>query len=132
MISSRDVEKFFGHLPGDQLDILLEIHRIVMHISPDAVAGIRRYGVIYYNAERGGPVSAGICQSLVKPGRIRLAFIHGAFLPDPDHLLRGETYPKRYFEISSFDSAPWELIHAWIKTHAHFNPRILPENSRSL
>jgi hypothetical protein len=24
------------------------------------------------------------------------------------------------------------LIHAWIKTHAHFNPRILPENSRSL
>lgn len=130
MISTRDIETHFSHLPHDQMDILLEIHRIVMLIASQASAEIRRYGIVYYDAGRGGPVSAGICQTLVKPGCIRLAFIHGAFLPDPGHLLKGETYPKRYIEINNFDHAPWESIQVWIKTHAHFDPRTLPENTR--
>jgi hypothetical protein len=128
MISSRDLEKHFTRLPGDQLDILLEIHRIVMQVSPGAVAEIRRYGVVYYDAGRGEPVSAGICQTLVKPDYICLAFVHGAFLPDLDHLLRGGTYPKRYLEIASLDNAPRDTIQAWIKNHAHFDLRTLPEN----
>lgn len=129
MISSRDLEKHYAHLPDDQLDILLEIHRIVTQVSPGAVAEIRRCGIVYYNAERGGPVSAGICQALIKPDHIRLAFIHGAYLPDPGHLLQGNTYPKRFINITNFDHAPWDLIQLWITTHAQFDPRTLLENS---
>lgn len=129
MINSRDLEKRFAHLPGDQLDILLEIHRMVMLAAPQALAEIRRYGIVYYDSGRGGPVSAGICQTLIRRDQIRLAFIHGAFLPDPDHLLQGETYPKRYLTITSFNRAPWESIRGWIETHAKFDPRTLPENS---
>jgi hypothetical protein len=123
MIRSSEIEDHFRHLSSDRLDIILEIHRIVAEISPTAVAEIRPYGIVYYKAERGGPVSAGICQSLIKPDHIRLAFIHGAFLPDPFHLLQGDTFPKRFLKITSFDQAPWDEIHALIKAHHKFDPR---------
>jgi hypothetical protein len=123
MIRSSDIENHFRYLSSDWLEIILEIHRIVAEISPTAVAEIRRCGIVYYNAHRGGPVSAGICQSLIKDDHIRLAFIHGALLPDPFHLLQGDTYPKRYLRISSFDQAPWDQIHSLIKAHHEFDPR---------
>lgn len=125
MIPIREIEKHFSHLPQDWLNILLEIHNIVAVFSPNAAAEIRRYGIVYYDAARGGPVSAGICQTLLKPDHIRLAFIHGAFLPDPQHMLEGATFPKRYLAIRDFDYAPWDYIQFLIKAHSEFDPRTI-------
>jgi hypothetical protein len=79
---------------------------------------------VYYDASRGGPVSAGICQALIKPDHVRLAFNHGAFLPDPKHLLAGETYPKRYLPLPSYDKVPWEYVKELIEVSSKFDPRI--------
>jgi hypothetical protein len=125
MISTREIEKQFQHLNQDWLDIILEIHNLVAEASPGATVEIRRYGIVYYDASRGGPVSAGICQALIKPDHIRLAFNHGAFLPDPKHLLIGETYPKRFMPLSSYDKVPWEYVKALIETSCKFDPRTL-------
>ena len=125
MITTRELEYHFSHLNSDFLDILLEIHGIVAAAAPEAVAEIRRYGVVYYHASRGGPVSAGVCQSLIKPDHIRLAFIHGAFLPDPCQLLEGDTFPKRFVKILSFESAPWNDLKDLIIAHSQFDPRTL-------
>ena len=128
MITCRELEKQFLHLDEDRLNILLEIHNLVAVVSPEAAVEIRRYGVVYYDVSRGGPVSAGICQSLVKPDHIRLAFIHGAFLPDPRGLLEGATFPKRFMRIFYYDDAPWDAIQALISAHNVFDPRTLPMN----
>lgn len=130
MITCREVERQFAHLNTDQLNILLEIHNLVASCAPNATVELRRYGIVYYDAARGGPVSAGICQSLVKPDHIRLAFIHGAFLPDPAGLLEGHTFPKRFLRITNYDIAPWEAIRALIQAHSVFDPRSLPENQK--
>jgi len=122
MIPIREIEKHFSHLPQDWLNILLEIHNIVATVSPNATVEIRCYGIVYYDAARGGPVSAGICQTLLKPDHVRLAFIHGAFLHDPRHMLEGDTFPKRYLTIRDFDSAPWDYIQLLIKAHSEFDP----------
>ena len=122
MISVNEIEQAFSHLNRDQLDILLEIRNLVAEFSPHAASEIRRYGIVYYDVRRGGPVRAGICQSIVKDDHIRLAFIHGAFLPDPGHLLEGETFPKRYVTIDSFESARWEEMKALIIAHSRFDP----------
>ena len=122
MITTHAIEKHFNRLNRDWLDIVLEIHNIVAEYSPNACAEIRRYGIVYYDAARGGPVSAGICQTLLKPDHIRLAFIHGAFLLDPRHLLEGDTFPKRFLPIRDFDSAPWDYIQLLIKAHSEFDP----------
>ncbi len=122
MISTRELVKHISHLPQNRLSILLEIQNIVAVSAPTATVELRRYGVVYYDGARGGPVSAGICQTLIKPGHIRLAFIHGAFLPDPRHLLQGSTFPKRYLPIQDYDSAPWDYIEFLIKAHSQFDP----------
>lgn len=122
MIPTRELETYYDHLPQDRLNIVLEIHNIVAVTAPTAAVEIRRYGIVYFNSARGGPVSAGICQTLIKPGHIRLAFIHGAFLPDPRHLLQGSTFPKRYLPIQDYDSAPWDYIEFLIKAHSQFDP----------
>lgn len=123
MLSLPELIDHFQRLPAEQLDILVELRNLVAQIAPGAAEEVRRRGLVYYWAERGGPVSAGICQILVKPDCIHLAFIHGAFLPDPAGLLRSEgRLAKRYVRIDSYLSAPWEELRALIEAHAHFDP----------
>lgn len=125
MIPIHEIEEHYSRLSRDWLNIVLEIHNIVAAVAPQATAEIRRYGIVYFDGLRGGPVSAGICQTLLKPDHIRLSFIHGAFLSDPRQLLQGSTFPKRYLPIRDFDHAPWEYIEFLIKAHNVFDPRSL-------
>lgn len=129
MITHLDFEGLFPTLTPGFVDILSEVHNLVMESSPHAAVEIRRYGIVYYDATRGGPVSAGICQTLIKPDHIRLAFIHGAFLPDPDHLLMGETYPKRYMKIEDYNIAPWDAIRQFIAIHCSLDPKAYQKGS---
>ena len=102
----RDVELYLAHLAPDLRDIVFELRSIIVSIAPTATETFHRKGFTYYHAERGGPVSAGICQINLQPDHIQLAFNHGAFLPDPKGLLQGEPQYKRYVKIASFDQAP--------------------------
>lgn len=122
MITIREVEEHFHYLPPEMLDIFIELRNLVAKTAPEATEVIHRYGITYYNAERGGPVSAGICQLLTKSDHIELAFIHGSFLPDPYNLLEGDTKAKRFVRITSYDLAPWEALAEMIEAHNRFDP----------
>ncbi len=119
----RDIEIYLAHLPSELRDIVFELRDTIAAIAPTATEAIHRHGFSYYHAERGGPVSAGICQINLQPDHIQLAFIHGAFLPDPKGLLRGERLAKRYVKIASFDQAPWDDLQNLIIASANFDPR---------
>jgi hypothetical protein len=103
MQPTRDIESYLAHLPSELRDIVFELRSIIASIAPTATETLHRHGFTYYHAERGGPVSAGICQINLQRDHIRLAFIHGAFLPDPKGLLQGDRQYKRYVKIYSFD-----------------------------
>ena len=127
MQSTRDFEfcltQLAPYLTRDLRDIVCELRSIVVSIAPTAAETMHRKGFSYFYAERGGPVSAGICQINLHGDHIRLAFNHGAFLPDPKGLLRGDQLAKRYLKITSFDQAPWDDVQALITASAHFDPR---------
>jgi hypothetical protein len=125
MQPTRDVERFLANVPPDLRDIVFELRSIIVSIAPTATETFHRKGFTYYHAERGGPVSAGICQINLQSDHIRLAFIHGAFLPDPKGLLRGEPQYKRCVKIASFDQAPWDDLEALIQASSDFDPRSL-------
>lgn len=125
MQPTRDIERYLANIPAELRDIVFELRGIIAAIAPTATETLHRHGFTYYHAERGGPVSAGICQINVQPDHIRLAFIHGAFLPDSKGLLRGESHYKRYVKIESFDQAPWDDLQALIQASSNFDPRSL-------
>ena len=125
MQPTRDIEIYLAHLPPELRDIVFELRDIVAAVVPTATETIHRRGLSYYHAKRGGPVSAGICQINLQTDHVQLAFIHGAFLPDPTGLLRGERLAKRYVKIASFDQAPWDDLQTLIQASSEFDPRSL-------
>jgi hypothetical protein len=122
MLPLHEVESFLQQTPGSLQEIVLELRNLIASVAPDAVEVIRWGGLSYYHAGRGGIVSAGICQIGLHANHIRLAFIHGTYLPDPHHLLEGNQKVKRYVRIASYESAPWEQMQELIVAAAKFDP----------
>lgn len=125
MLPIHEIEVFLQRTPADLQDIVLELRNIVASVAPDAVEVVRWGGLGYYHAGRGGIVSAGICQIGIHSDHIRLAFIHGAFLSDPRHLLAGTQKAKRYLRLDSYDDAPWDGLKQLIEESSRFDPRSL-------
>jgi hypothetical protein len=125
MLSTHEVERILEHIAPELRDIVLELRNIVASCAPDAAEEFRNKGFIIYDAQRGGPVSAGICQILILHDHIELAFIHGAFLPDPKKLLEGDRLYKKFVRISCFEDAPWDDLKDLLTASFHFDPRSL-------
>lgn len=122
MLSIHEIEEYFSDANPALLEIVLELRNLIFTVTPNATETIQWKGISYFNAERGGTVSGGICQVHVIDGKVRLGFIHGAFLHDPKHLLTGSPKVKRYIELEIYESAPWEDIKALIKESSEFDP----------
>jgi hypothetical protein len=127
MLPERYIERYLLHVPPELRDIVLEIRNIVSSIAPGATERQHSRGFSYYYKERGGPVSAGICQIGIFTDHVRLGFIHGAFLPDPEGLLVGEPKYKKHLRIYLYDEAPWEYIRQLILASSKFDPYTLKE-----
>ena len=125
MLSTRQIEQWLQFTPPELRDIVMELRSLVGSLAPNATEVVHRKGLTYYAAERGGPVSAGICQINLQPDHIRLAFIHGAFLPDPKGLLEGVPKYKRYVKVYSYDHAPWDDLKDLIVASSRFDPYTL-------
>ena len=123
MLPIHEVETFLERTPERLQEIVLELRNIIAAVTPDAVEVVRWGGLSYFHEGRGGIVSAGVCQIGIHEDHIRLAFIHGTFLPDPRHLLAGTEKYKRSVRIESYDDAPWEYFRELIVSSAKFDPR---------
>lgn len=128
MLPFHQIETFLQHTPAQLQDIVLELRNIIASIAPDAVEVVRWGGLSYYHEGQGGIVSAGICQIGLHKDHIRLAFIHGAFVPDPRNLFEGTQKYKRYVRVRSFDEAPWDYLKELIASAVKFDPRLLAQS----
>ena len=125
MLPFHQVENFLKFTPQPLQEIVLELRNIIFSVAPDTAEVVRWGGLSYFHEGGGGIVSAGICQIGIEKDHVRLAFIHGAFLPDPHKLLLGIGKAKRYVEIYSYEDAPWDYFKKLIAASAKFDPRAL-------
>ena len=125
MLPFHQVENFLKYTPPPLQEIVLELRNIIFFVAPDTVEVVRWGGLSYFHEGRGGIISAGICQIGIEKDHVRLAFIHGAFLPDTRKLLSGTGKAKRFIEISSYEDAPWDYFKELIAASAKFDPRAM-------
>jgi hypothetical protein len=125
MLTTRSIESHLQHIPSELCDIVLELRNLVATVTPNATEALHRTGMTYFDVKRGGPVSAGICQIGIQRDHVRLAFIHGAFLPDPRGLLEGNQKYKRYVRITSYEDADWGYLKELIVSSSRFDPYTL-------
>lgn len=121
-LSSAEVERFLAFTKPDLKEIVLELRNLVFSICPHATERILWRGLSYHDATKGGPVRGAICQIELGRDQVRIAFIHGARLHDPEQLLGGDRLSKRHVIISSFEGAPWGSIGSLIEEASELNP----------
>ena len=124
MLPTKSILKHYAFVAPGLMDIVIEIRNIIAEVTPNTNEEIQPRGLIYYDASRGGHVSANICQVSIQEDHIRLAFIQGVFLPDPYGLLQseGERIAKRFVDLYDFDMVPWQKLKDLIKASAAFDP----------
>jgi len=125
MLPTHTIERLLATIPPELQEIVLELRSLVADVAPDATEKTHSRGFSYYFEQHGGPVSAGLCQIGIFPDHIRLGFIHGSFLPDPQGLLIGESKYKKHLRIYDFSSADWEYCRELIAASARFDPYTL-------
>jgi hypothetical protein len=125
MLPTRLLEKHLQLINPGLIDIIFELRNLISSVAPNATEEIQGKCLIYYDRQRGGHVSGGICQINFSEDHIRLAFIHGAFLPDPNGLLQGGPKYKKYVRIDSYEDAPWDYLKDLINASNHFDPYTL-------
>jgi hypothetical protein len=123
---TAEVERLLTFVPPDLRDIALELRNVVASACPFATERILWRGLSYHDSRRGGPVKGAICQIELQRDGVRLSFIHGARLADPNSLLRGDRLSKRYVTIKSYDDAPWEALRQLIEEAARLGGSELP------
>jgi len=131
MLSTHSIKKHLEHFSPEVHGIVWELRNIIASVAPDATEVAHRNGLTYFHQQRGGPVSAGICQIIIRSNHIRLAFIHGVFLPDPGGLLEGDGKYKRHVMINSYEKAPWDALKALITSSSCFDPATIGAQGRA-
>lgn len=116
------VEKFLRFKRPDLAEIALELRDVVSTRCPEAEERILWGGLSYHDPSKGGPVKGAICQIELRPDHVRLSFIHGVRISDPDQLLSGGRRSKRYVMLERYDATPWDSVAELIARAAELDP----------
>lgn len=100
-----EVRRFLESVPPKLRATVDSLREVVRRVVPDAEETVLWGGLSYHSPWVGGRVKGAICQISVKGSDVRLEFIHGIRLADPDGLLEGDRLSKRYVSVRSADDA---------------------------
>jgi len=93
---------FLEECPAEFCDLVLELRELIRKTAPGVCEGIRFHSLFYFKPGFPyGSIGGNVCAIGWKGDELQLAFLHGAFLPDPEHLLKGKAKAKRHVEIRS-------------------------------
>ncbi len=112
------VEAWLRSKPAEQAEIVLGLRDLVIAAVPHAQERILRRGLGYHDPRRGGPVKGSLCLIEFYPGQLRLSFVHGAFLNDPECLLQGDRRAKRFVKLFTYQTVPWAALDGLIRQAA--------------
>jgi hypothetical protein len=121
-LSLVEVERYLQHKPAYLRDVALELRNLVAMVVPHAAERILWKGLSYHDPGRGGPIKGGVCQIEIRRDHVRLSFVHGAFIDDPEGLMEGTRLSKRYIRLDSYVSTPWEYLKQLIEASAAYDP----------
>ncbi len=95
------VRQFLDDVSPAVRPVVMALREVVCQAAPGAEETVLWGGLSYHTPWLGGRVKGSICQIVVREGAVRLDFIHGIRLADPDGLLEGDRLSKRYVPIRS-------------------------------
>jgi hypothetical protein len=130
-LSTAEIERFLTFAAPELKEIVLEARNIVCAARPGATERILWRALFYHDEAKGGPIKGGICQLEIQPRRVRLAFVHGVRLHDPEGLLHGNRLSKRHMDLKRYEDVPWDSVRRLVEDAAALDTaRLGPLKSR--
>ena len=88
--------------PEDVRRLALEARGLVLETEPGLSEKVAFHGLCYFKPDVPyGAIGGNVCLVSTRGGELELAFLHGASLPDPAGLFRGDGKAKRRVAIRS-------------------------------
>ncbi len=112
---SDNMVTFLASLSPDVRAIVGALRYVIRQTVPDVEETLLWGGISYHSPWIGGRVKGALCQIEAKGSEVRISFVHGIRLADPNRLLRGTALSKRFVRIHTVDEAQQSEIAALIR-----------------
>jgi hypothetical protein len=100
-MEKENLASFLAGLSAQTRKIVAALRKVIRQTVPEAEESFLWGGLSYHRPRVGGRVKGAVCQIGVKKGQVRLDFIHGIRLTDPQQLLQGDRKSKRFIPIAT-------------------------------
>ncbi|MCY3024612.1 MAG: DUF1801 domain-containing protein [Planctomycetota bacterium] len=122
-MSEDDLRALLAGLSPDNRQVAVALRRVVRRTVPQAEESLLWGGLSYHRPQVGGRVKGAVCQIVVRRSHVRLDFIHGIRLADPQRVLQGRLVSKRFVPIETAADAERPEIAALIRAAAALDPQ---------
>ena len=121
-LTTTEFRQVFERYPEAIQDICWGVRDLVFEVVPDAWERGKMGGIGYFLEERSSPLKGMICHLTADYDEVRIGFIFGAFMDDPEMLLEGEQKAKRFITLDEFGHVPWEGLKGLIRSASEVDP----------
>lgn len=121
-LSSREVKRILDRYPLEIQDICYGLRDCVFNVCPEAWEHPKMGGLAYFKEEYSSPLKGMICHVAPAADRVEIGFIFGAFMPDPQNLLKGTQKAKRILTLIAFEAVPWKAVEDLIREAVKIDP----------
>lgn len=111
----HSAEDWIQGKPRDLREIVLTLRDVILREAPGVMESVLWEALSYHRPEIGGRIKGSVCMIVVREGNLRLDFVHGVRMRDPNHLLQGDLRSKRYVPIESVRDALRPTVAALIR-----------------
>jgi hypothetical protein len=103
--------------------LALRLRELVFSTAPGVEEAVRFHTLSYFKPNHPyGAIGGNVCMIDLREDHVRLKFLHGAALSDPDRLLQGRAKALRYIEIRPSDTWDRDSIRALVLAAVAHSP----------
>ena len=120
--TASDFDEFLQTVPDNLKAIVELLRQLIIDAAPETAETVLWGALSYHRPSVGGRVKGSVCQIEAKEDCVHLGFIHGAALPDPDRLLRGDRMSKRYVRLTTRGDVRQPAVRRLVEAAAVYRP----------
>lgn len=122
-LSASEIRALMASWPAPLRPLALELRARVLDVAPEVAEKEAFHALCYYKPHAPyGAIGGNVCLVALKDGRLEIAFLHGASLPDPERLMQGTGKAKRRVPIATSRDVARSALAALIRAAVAYDP----------
>ena len=122
-LPADEIERLMADWPESARSLARAARDVVLAVAPGVSEKVAFGALCYYKAGAPyGVIGGNVCMLDARGAELSIGFLHGASLPDPEGLLKGEAKAKREFIVRESADLTLPALAALIRAAVDFDP----------